>query len=68
MNVQIGTEAAQFPEKEYINGIFFALPSCDWLRLSVQILQASSQIMFTVIVSADKRQRTHSPDPPLPVF
>jgi hypothetical protein len=25
MNVKIGTEAAQFPEKEYINGIFFAV-------------------------------------------
>jgi hypothetical protein len=25
MNVEIGTEAAQFPEKEYINGIFDAL-------------------------------------------
>ncbi len=23
MNVKIGTKAAQFPEKEYINGIFF---------------------------------------------
>ncbi len=22
MNVEIGTEAAQFPEKEYINGVF----------------------------------------------
>ncbi len=22
MNVEIGTEAAQFPEKEYINGIY----------------------------------------------
>ncbi len=22
MNVEIGTEATQFPEKEYINGIF----------------------------------------------
>jgi hypothetical protein len=22
MNVEIGTEAAQFPEKEYVNGIF----------------------------------------------
>ncbi len=27
MNVEIGTEAAQFPEKEYINGIFVAV--CD---------------------------------------
>ncbi len=25
MDVEIGTEAAQFPEKEYINGIFFAV-------------------------------------------
>jgi hypothetical protein len=24
MNVEIGTEAAQFPEKEYINGILVA--------------------------------------------
>jgi hypothetical protein len=25
MNVEIGTEATLFPEKEYINGIFFAV-------------------------------------------
>ncbi len=25
MNVEIGSEAAQFPEKEYINGIFIAV-------------------------------------------
>jgi hypothetical protein len=25
MNVEIGTDAAQFPEKEYINGIFLAV-------------------------------------------
>jgi hypothetical protein len=25
MNVEMGTKAAQFPEKEYINGIFLAL-------------------------------------------
>jgi hypothetical protein len=25
MNVEIGTEAAQFPEKEYKNGIFVAV-------------------------------------------
>ncbi len=25
MNVEIGAEAAQFPEKEYINGIAFAV-------------------------------------------
>jgi hypothetical protein len=31
MNVEIGAEAAQFPEKEYRNGIAFAV-SCDpWI-------------------------------------
>jgi hypothetical protein len=25
MNVEIGTEAAQFPEKEYVSGIFLAV-------------------------------------------
>jgi hypothetical protein len=29
MNVEIGTEAAQFPEKEYINGIFLAAYDID---------------------------------------
>ncbi len=29
MNVEIGTEAAQFPEKEYINGIFLALDTAS---------------------------------------
>jgi hypothetical protein len=27
MNVEIGTEAAQFQEKEYISGIFLAVPN-----------------------------------------
>jgi hypothetical protein len=36
MNVEIGAEAAQFPEKEYINGIVFAVQvkgaawQCKW--------------------------------------
>jgi hypothetical protein len=29
MHVEIGTAAAQFPEKEYINGIFFAVRFCN---------------------------------------
>jgi hypothetical protein len=29
MNVEIGTEAAQFPEKEYINGLFLAVQPED---------------------------------------
>jgi hypothetical protein len=27
MNAKIGTEAAQVPEKEYINGFFVAVPA-----------------------------------------
>ncbi len=37
MNVEIGTEAAQFPEKEYINGIFVAV----WVIVWVIILYKS---------------------------
>jgi hypothetical protein len=29
MNVEIGAEAAQFPEKEYINGIAFAVQTSE---------------------------------------
>jgi hypothetical protein len=29
MNVEIGAEAAQFPEKEYINGIAFAVQAAN---------------------------------------
>ncbi len=28
MNVEIGTEASQFPEKKYINGIYVAVQFC----------------------------------------
>jgi hypothetical protein len=30
MNVEIGSEAAQFPEKESINGIFVAVCMVSW--------------------------------------
>jgi hypothetical protein len=38
MNVEIGTEAAQFPEKEHINGIFLVvrLPTGPNLSLGVR--------------------------------
>jgi hypothetical protein len=43
MNVQIGVEAALFPEKEYISGIFAAVRvavfvSCEGLSLSLWLL------------------------------
>ncbi len=34
MNVEIGAEAAQFPEKEFINGVAFAV-QCIHLRFSL---------------------------------
>jgi hypothetical protein len=33
MNVEIGTEAEQFPEKEYINGIFFTVQAAFVLSI-----------------------------------
>ncbi len=37
MNVEIGTEAAQFPEKEYINGIFLAVRWSVYTTLLVMV-------------------------------
>jgi hypothetical protein len=33
MNVEIGAEAAQFPEKEYINGIAFAVYDIEYFKI-----------------------------------
>ncbi len=49
MNVEIGTEAAQFPEKEYKNGIFIEVyPTLDAVRLkSVAIIKSKiGQVPF----------------------
>jgi hypothetical protein len=44
MNVEIGTEAAQFPEKEYINGIAVIV----WLQAGLK-----RQPLATVLVIYD---------------
>ncbi len=46
MNVEIGTEAAHFPEKEYINGIFVAVFNMIQVRccyITVDSATAASQ-------------------------
>jgi hypothetical protein len=45
MNVEIGTEAPQFPEKEYINGIFVAVRVHEKLDLQLQGLPAAAAIL-----------------------
>ncbi len=41
MNLEIGTEAAQFPEKEYINGIFIAVYNIEYcIILSITYSEA----------------------------
>ncbi len=42
MNVEIGYEAAQFPEKEYINGIF--------VRVRVRVLPTSAGYQWSKIL------------------
>ncbi len=43
MNVEIRAEAAQFPEKEYINGIAVAVyPLCYWVAEKLNGLQEES--------------------------
>ncbi len=48
MSVEIGIEAAQFPEKEYINGILVALWSRYWRKNRVKcFLPRSNSWFFT---------------------
>jgi hypothetical protein len=55
MNVEIGAEAAQFPEKEYINGIAFAvwvkpmgqMSSQSGVQWDVDLIQTSLKLLFT---------------------
>ncbi len=45
MNVKIGTEAVQFPEKEYINGMFVAVRE-ERCLIFVQALQIRAAWKF----------------------
>ena len=49
MNVEIGTEAAQFPEKEYISGFF----------LAVQVLHGDGQEKVKELTTISARAQSH---------
>jgi hypothetical protein len=55
MNVEIGTEAAQFPEKEYINVIFLAVRHLD-KKKPLQEEQATPHNRVLLIISSDKKR------------
>ncbi len=46
MNVEIGTEAAQFPEKEYIIGIFLAVRLADAPPLVMWISILDNSVIY----------------------
>jgi hypothetical protein len=49
MNVEIGAEAAQFPEKEYINGIGFAVYKHKLTILYILHFMQQSYIQCTLL-------------------
>ncbi len=53
MNVEIGTEAAQFSEKEYINGIFYM----QYFMQLASMLRASS---FTAAIKKTAAEQNNS--------
>jgi hypothetical protein len=54
MNVEIGTETAQFPEKEYINGIFVAV----WFEIhSFHTVPAVAVQYFATRFGQTKKQK-----------
>ncbi len=55
MNVEIGTEAAQFPEKEYVNGIFvvvYILSPCWSVIFLVSLSETSSLCLYILLTDA----------------
>jgi hypothetical protein len=56
MNVEIGAEAMQFPEKEYINGIFVAVHAL--LRLRPNQPQSTKPIWLRRLIQSSKLFKT----------
>jgi hypothetical protein len=49
MNVEIGTEAAQFPEKKYINWIFVAVQREQWPASSFKKKLTDNLLCFLLV-------------------
>ncbi len=58
MNVEVGTEAAQFPEKEYINGIFIAV--------GVPFTEQNSFFLLALWISPGYKKNIGPCPPPTP--
>jgi hypothetical protein len=54
MNVEIATEAAQFPEKEYINGIFVSVQARNRFLGSYKGLQIRAPVRWTNAIKEEK--------------
>jgi hypothetical protein len=67
MNVEIGTEAAQFPEKEYINGIIVAeLVNC--VRVRVELVCSVKTTVLTVYINQPPRSTNATSPVPLSIL
>ncbi len=53
MNVETGTVAAQFPEKEYINGIFVAVHQPDKSASPDRVLHQGAEALGSLVPAAD---------------
>ncbi len=72
MNVEVGTEAAQFPEKEYLNGIFVAARIAVVLKANLdpeafilsttaaKLFLACSTLQYVLVIYCLSYSRFHS--------
>jgi hypothetical protein len=63
MNVEIGAEAALFPEKEYINGIFVTVYLFYLLELGVVPIPKSFLVISWCSHRTALQKRNPDPDP-----
>jgi hypothetical protein len=65
MNVEIGTEGAQFPEKEYINGIFLEVQPHVQISMNLRFFLLSMQ--GTILIELREICNSGGPTPLFPL-